>query len=432
MKNQVYSIAAKELVEKGKEQIPKELKSSEHFIYSSPATLSFNSPGAQGFGVKRAGLAIPGSVELLVAPGCCGRNTTMLSETGGYSERFFYLLLDDTDIVTGRHLSKIPQAVKEVVDSLDKIPSAVMICITCVDALLGTDMERVCRKAAEYAKVPVLPCYMYALTREGRVPPMTAVRKSVYSLLEKRPKKATTVNLLGEFAPFYDDTEIYDILHKLGVKKINEISRCESFDEYLSMAEANFNLVLNPESRLAAEDLNQRLEIPAIELRRLYQIDKIQKQYQLLGATLGTTIDDQKYYDEAQNAIDEFNTQFPNTVFAIGECMNAGSFELALALLRYGHQVSEIYGTVTEENLIYIKKIAKLSPETRIYTNLSPTMLSYDCSEKTADLTIGRDASYYHPDCCNVPWNEERQPFGYSGLRHLFLELKRAMEEVKK
>lgn len=213
MEKEVYYITAAQLAKRGKDQVPDELKSAAHLIYSSPATLAFNSPGAQGFGVKRAGLAIPGSVMLLVAPGCCGRNTTMLSELGGYSERFFYLLMDDTDIVTGRHLNKISQAVKEVVDSLEETPSAVMICITCVDALLGTDMERVCRKASDFTGVPVLPCYMYALTREGRVPPMTAVRKSVYALLEKREKKASTVNILGEFAPFLDDTELYEILH---------------------------------------------------------------------------------------------------------------------------------------------------------------------------------------------------------------------------
>ena len=44
-----------------------------------------------------------------------------------------------------------------------------------MDALLGTDMERVCHKAEEYAGVPVRPCYMYALTREGRKPPMVHV-----------------------------------------------------------------------------------------------------------------------------------------------------------------------------------------------------------------------------------------------------------------
>ena len=50
-------------------------------------------------------------------------------------------MMDETDIVTGRHLKKIPKAVKEICDSLEKKPSVVMICITCVDALLGTDME---------------------------------------------------------------------------------------------------------------------------------------------------------------------------------------------------------------------------------------------------------------------------------------------------
>ncbi len=428
MEKEVYYIRADELAARGKDQVPDELKSSAHLIYSSPATLAFNSPGAQGFGVKRAGLAIPGSVMLLVAPGCCGRNTTMLSELGGYSERFFYLLMDDTDIVTGRHLNKISQAVKEVVDSLDQPPSAVMICITCVDALLGTDMERVCRKATDFSGVPVLPCYMYALTREGRVPPMTAVRKSIYELLEKREKKSTTVNILGEFAPFLDDTELYEILYGMGIKKINEISRCKDFEEYLSMAEANFNLILNPECRLAAEDIKKRLDIPGIELTRQYQIDKIQKQYQLLGGALGAEIHDQKYYDQAMEAVDAFGKKYPQTVFAIGECLNGDSFELALALTRYGHKVSEIYGTVSEENFIYIKKIAELSPDTRIYTNLSPTMMYYDCGEGAADITIGMDAGYYHPDCVNVPWNQERQPFGYSGLRHLFQELAAAME----
>ena len=97
-----FCLTARELVEAGKDALADEMIINRHLIYSSPATLAFNSPGAQGFGVKRAGLAIPGSVMLLVAPGCCGRNTTILSELGGYSDRFYYLMMDETDIVTGR------------------------------------------------------------------------------------------------------------------------------------------------------------------------------------------------------------------------------------------------------------------------------------------------------------------------------------------
>lgn len=425
MKQDVYSITAAELAARGKENIPDELKSSKHLIYSSPATLAFNSPGAQGFGVKRAGLAIPGSVMLLVAPGCCGRNTMMLDQIGGYGDRFFYLLQDETDIVTGRHLNRISHAVKEVADSLEEKPTAVMICITCVDALLGTDMERVCQKASEYAGVPVLPCYMYALTREGRVPPMTSVRKTVYALLEKRERKKRAINLLGEFAPYDDGCELYEILEHLGINTVREISRCRDFVEYLSMAEANFNIVLNPESRLAAEDFRKRLGIPSLEMTRVYQIDKIRKQYELLGTALGVKIEDSDYYEEALQAVKDFGVSRPKTTFAVGEWMNGDPFELSLSLLRYGHSVSEIYGTVTDMNFIYIRKIAALSPDTKIYTNLSPTMLNYNCGTDAADITIGQDAAFYHPDSPNVPWNAERKLFGYAGLRDLFREISR-------
>ncbi|MBR1458147.1 MAG: oxidoreductase, partial [Oscillospiraceae bacterium] len=166
--NKSFYCTAAELAGRGLTDLPEELVSNKHLIYSSPATLDFNSPGAKGFGVKRAGLCIPGAVMLLVATGCCGRNTAMLTELGS-NDKFFCLLLDDTDIVTGRYLKKIPQACQELRESLDYEPSAIMICCTCVDALLGTDMERVCRSSAEASGVPCVPAYMYALTREKRL-----------------------------------------------------------------------------------------------------------------------------------------------------------------------------------------------------------------------------------------------------------------------
>ena len=428
LKKEPFSMTVEELVRRGKEQIADELVSNKHLIYSSPATLAFNSPGAQGFGVKRAGLAIPGSVMLLVAPGCCGRNTTILSELGGYSDRFFYLMMDETDIVTGRHLKKIPQAVQEVYDTLKTKPTVVMICITCVDALLGTDMERVCKKAADKVGIPVLPCYMYALTREGRKPPMVHVRQSIYSLLEPRKKKSTSVNLLGHFAPLVDDCELYDILQQMGVKKIREISRCEDYEEYLSMAEANFNLVLDPEARFAAADIRKRLEIPSIELTRLYQLDKIQKQYKLFAAALGAKVDDTVYYEKAKKTIQWFKNKYGKLTFSVGEGCNANAFELSLALLQYGFSVAEIFANIGEGDFLYLEKIAELSPQTKIYSNLEPTMIYYDCSEHPADITIGKDAVYYHPDAVQVEWSQDIQPFGYAGVRHFFEECAAAIE----
>lgn len=424
-----YFCTAEELEQRGKDNLPKQFQSGEHLIYSSPATLAFNSPGAEGFGVKRAGLAVPGSIMLIVAPGCCGRNTSMISSMKEYNNRFFYLCMDETDIVTGRHLKKIPKAVASICESLEKKPSVVMICITCVDALLGTDMERVCRKAEEKAGLPVRPCYMYALTREGRKPPMVHVRQSLYSLLEPGHKKGNVVNLLGYFSPLVDDCELYTLLQEAGVKTIHEISRCEDFEEYKKMSEANFNLVLHPEARFAAEDFHDRLKIPFIELRRLYQIDKIGSQYQAFGAALGIEFHAEEQKKQAQEAIESFRKVCPDPVFAVGECANADPFELSLALVKYGFKVAEIYGTITGENFIYIRQLKKLSPQTKIFSNMEPTMLYYDPVESGVTLTIGKDACYYHPNTKGIHWNEERQPFGYAGVRRLFEALELAVTE---
>lgn len=418
--SRAYYCTVEELNERGRENIPGQFKSNMHLIYSSPATLAFNSPGAEGFGVKRAGLAVPGSIMLIVAPGCCGRNTSLISSMREYDNRFFYLMMDETDIVTGRHLKKIPKAVEEICESLEQKPSVVMICITCVDALLGTDMERVCRKAEEKVDIPVRPCYMYALTREGRKPPMVHVRQSLYSLLEPQKKKGNVVNLLGFFSPLVDDCEMYELLQQAGVKTIHEISRCKDYEEYQTMSQANFNLVLHPEARFAAEDFHDRLKIPFIELRRLYQTDKIENQYRALGQVLGVSFDQEVYKKAAEEAVERFREVCPDASFAVGECMNGDPFELALALVRYGFRVPEIYGTITAENFVYIRHLAELSPNTKVFSNMEPTMLYYDPSGSGVNLTIGKDAGYYHRDQPNAVWNQDRQPYGYAGVRRLF------------
>ncbi|MBR3159450.1 MAG: hypothetical protein IKF14_10170 [Atopobiaceae bacterium] len=426
-----FSVTAAELARRGLDDLPDELVSNRHLIYSSPATLAFNSPGAEGFGVKRAGLAIPGSVMLLVAPGCCGRNTSLVSDMPAYKDRFFYLNMDETDIVTGRHLRKIPQAVEEVVDCLAVRPSLVMICITCVDALLGTDMERVCRKAEERVGLPVRPCYMYALTREGRRPPMVHVRQSLYSLLEPRPKRATSVNILGFFAPLVEDCELYGYLRGLGVRSVREVSRCADFDEFQCMAEANFNLVLHPEARFAAADLQERLGIPSIELTRLYQVDRIRSQYRALGKVLGAHFDDSADYEAAERAVEAFGDVAPGATFAVGECLNADPFELALALTRYGFKVREVFGTLQAENFVFLRHLAELSPQTLVYSNMEPTMIHYDVTSTPVDFALGKDACWYHPDACGLAWNSDVQPYGYAGVRRLFEALRAMAAEHK-
>ena len=421
-----YYITAHELAVLG--DIPREMLTSENLIYNSPAALDFNSPGAEGFGVKRAGLAIPGSIMLLISPACCGRNTSALRGTENFGERFGYLLLDATDIVTGKHLSKIPEAVAAFVKSRATAPTAVMLCITCVDALLGTDMERVCQKAQARVNLPVLPCYMYALTRESSHPPMTAVRKTVYSLLTKKKKRGTVANLLGFFSPLAEESELFSLLESIGIRRVQQLGACQTYAEYEELAAANFNLVLNPEAREAAEFFRKELKIPYIELTRLYQLDKIDRQYKSLAAVLSHSFPIPKQRDEAEAAAEGFLRHHTEEQIAVGSRINGNSFELALALTRYGVRVSEIYATPQTSDFPFIKKLGELSPDIKIYTNISPRMFYYEPVESNVTLAIGQDACYYHPTAHHVLWHGETQPFGYQGVRDLFRAMKEAVK----
>lgn len=424
-----YSITIEELAKLGSANIPKELISSSHLIYNSPAALAFNSPGAQGFGVKRAGLAIPGSIMLLIGPGCCGRNTTILSEMGGYSERFFYYQMDETDIVTGRHLRKIASAIEEILATQTVCPSVVMVCMTCVDALLGTDMEQVCKKATQKIGVPVVPCYMYALTREGRKPPMVDVRRAVYSLLEKQTRNRRTVNLIGYFSPLQDDCELYELLKNMGIHTIHELARCKDYDSYKTLSQANFNIILHPEARLAAQDMQERLGIPSIELTRLYQVAKIHTQYQALGRTLGVSVEDTVWWEQAKDIVSEIKQRCAGIRVSIGEMQNGNAYEMALALTKYGFAVKEIFANISENDYVYIRHLTELTPLTKVYSNLSPSMIYYEDGHEHIDVTIGKDCSYYHPHAVHVHWDEDIQPFGYAGVISLLKRIQFSLRE---
>ena len=194
------------------------------------------------------------------------------------------------------------------------------------------------------------------------------------------------------------------------------------------MSKANFNVILHPEARLAAQDMEKRLGIPSIELTRLYQIDKIRSQYQAFAGALGGAADDTVWYDEAAADAAEAAKRYGGTTIAVGEMQNRNAFEMALALTQYGFVVKEIYASVSPYDFAYIRRLEALSPDTEVYSNLSPSMLYYEGGDHPVELTIGKDAAYYHDDAAHVFWDEEIQPFGYDGLRELLRQISAALE----
>ena len=79
-----------------------------------------------------------------------------------------------------------------------------------------------------------------------------------------------------------------------------------------------------------------------------------------------------------------------------------------------------------------LRHLAELSPETKVYSNLSPSMLYYEGDEASIDVTIGKDAAYYHEQAAHLHWDEDIQPFGYAGVVSLLKRLEEVLLERKK
>ncbi len=80
--------------------------------------------------------------------------------------------------------------------------------------------------------------------------------------------------------------------------------------------------------------------------------------------------------------------------------------------------MAEIYGTLTAENFVYLKHLSELSPQTKVFSNMEPTMIYYDHKESGVPLPLEKmPATIIRMP--NVMWNEEEQPYGYAGVKHL-------------
>ncbi|HAP04075.1 MAG TPA: hypothetical protein DCQ87_08885, partial [Lachnospiraceae bacterium] len=422
------------IVDNSSDWIPEDFRSGHSLVYSSPATLAFNSPGAEGFGVKRAALCVPESIELIVSPRCCGHMSTDLPGGKDVNERLFFMELNEIDLVTGRYLKKIPaeveKAIQARIDAGFSKPKAVLLVFTCVDALLGTDMDAMASACEKKSGVRVVSAPMFALTREGMNPPMVQVRRSIFSLLEKRQRNPHAVNVLGSFGGLDSESmaELHKILATAGITTIRTVADCSSYEEFQKMAEANFNIVIDQEARAAADDMEKRLGIGYIELQRFYGNDRIASQYKAFLKAIG--VEDSSVISDAEglishadcaklasnddsnprasvenpenSSVDNLNSEnasadISGKTFAVGECANAMPVELALTLLEYGCEVSEVFCTLSQRDAWYILQISQRSPRTRFYFNQHPTMIGFK-PNPDVDICIGRDACWYYKD----------------------------------
>ena len=103
----------------------------------------------------------------------------------GFKDRVSYLAITREDIIAG-YDGLVEEAVAELLRRKKPTPRAIMIFVSCLDDLIGTDLDSLClRLHAAHPETEFRPAHMNPITLDSKKPPMVTTQAAMYSFLRR-------------------------------------------------------------------------------------------------------------------------------------------------------------------------------------------------------------------------------------------------------
>ena len=383
------------------------------------STLHYVSPAHGGWGVIRIAALVPESHQLFVSPFACGRHGALGGAINGIKDRVSYVYIDEGDIVSGGYEELIPKVVDELFEFLGKRPKVLLLFVSCLDDLLGTDHEALNRVLSEkYPDVKFRSCHMNPIKMDTKFPPGVTLQNNMYSLLERSETKDRAVNLIGNNMPLDKGCELFEIMADNGFG-IRHITDFDKFDDFKSMSKSVLNLLLSPVAKYASTEMEKNLGIPFMEAYNTYDIDEIRRFYKDLGDILGIKIDTAEYEKRAVKKIGETLDIIGGFPIAIDYQAVKKPFTLAAALIKYGFNVGFIMTdepkSIEKEAYEYIRNSQK---QIRIVNAVHPDLVKFENRDRQY-LCVGFDCGYATGSKNVLDILEDESFFGFYGIERM-------------
>jgi nitrogenase molybdenum-cofactor synthesis protein NifE len=221
-------------------------------------------------GAKIALQPITDAAHLVHGPIACEGNSwdsrnsassgPMLYRTG------FTTDLGEFDIIHGGE-KKLWRAIREIVAR--HRPPAVFVYVTCVPALIGDDVEAVCKAATERLATPVIPVMApgFAGSKNlGNKLGGQALLDHVIGTVEPDETTATDINVLGEYNVAGELWQITPLLDRLGIRVVAPITGDARYRQVASAHRARVNMVVCSQALVSlAREMRERWGIPYFE-----------------------------------------------------------------------------------------------------------------------------------------------------------------------
>ena len=164
---------------------------------------------------------------------------------------------------------------EKVAASIDYImehykPEAVFVYATCVTAMIGDDIDLICKQAAEKHNVPMVPVHAPGFVGSKNLGSRLGGEAALCHLIGTREPEETTpfdINLIGEYNVTGDMWQYSPLLEELGIRILSTLSGDGRIAQIRTAHRAKLNVIVCAKSLVSlTRKMEERYGIPSISL----------------------------------------------------------------------------------------------------------------------------------------------------------------------
>lgn len=221
-------------------------------------------------GAKIALQPITDAAHLVHGPIACEGNSWdsrhALSSGPSLYRTGFTTDMSELDIIHGGE-RRLYRAIREIVERFQ--PPAVFVYVTCVSALIGDDVEAVCRIATEQFATPVIPVIAPGFAGSKNFGNKLAGRALLDHVIGTREPAYRTpydIAVLGEYNVAGELWQVTPLLDRLGIRLLSSITGDGRYADVASAHRARVAMVVCSQALVSmARELEARYGIPFFE-----------------------------------------------------------------------------------------------------------------------------------------------------------------------
>ncbi|MBK6648759.1 MAG: nitrogenase iron-molybdenum cofactor biosynthesis protein NifE [Betaproteobacteria bacterium] len=351
--------------------------------------------------------------------------------------------INEFDVIYGAE-KRLFKSIREIIEKYD--PPAVFVYQTCVTALIGDDIEAVCKRAAEKFGKPIIPVNAPGFAGPknlGNKLGAEALLDYVIGTVEPGFTTPYDINIIGEYNLVGELWQVKPLLEALGIRILSCISGDGRYNEIASAHRAKVNMMVCSKSMInIASKMQQRYGIPYFE-GSFYGISDMSDTLRQIAKLLVETGAGADLLDRTERLIEVEEARAWKRIAVYKQRLSGKRVLLITGGVKSWSVVSalqeagmEIVGTSvkksTKEDKQKIKEIMGEGADAHMIDDMTPREMYAMLRDARADIMLSGGRSQFVALKARMPWldiNQERHyPYGgYEGMVELVHQIDRAI-----